>query len=123
MRGRFNPRNGQFYGCGMFAWGGNQMQPGGFYRVRYTGNEQEVFLGHSVTQTTNISPETAKLIDEEVRRLFHSSPGREERQSPPARSSDQIGQLSHRSGIGAFTTRSRNTSSDVENALSLVCKW
>jgi mono/diheme cytochrome c family protein len=37
MRGRFNPRDGQFYGCGMFAWAGNQSQPGGFYRVRYTG--------------------------------------------------------------------------------------
>jgi len=37
MRGRFSPRDGQFYGCGMFAWAGNQMQPGGFYRVRYTG--------------------------------------------------------------------------------------
>ncbi len=28
------------------------------------GNEQEVFLGHSVTQTTNIFDETAKLIDQ-----------------------------------------------------------
>ncbi|NJO35513.1 MAG: AAA family ATPase, partial [Rhodospirillales bacterium] len=39
-------------------------------RVRYNGNEQEVFLGHSVTQTKNISDETAKLIDEEIRRLI-----------------------------------------------------
>ena len=37
MRGRFHPKDGQFYGCGMFAWAGNQPQPGGFYRVRYTG--------------------------------------------------------------------------------------
>ncbi len=37
MRGRFHPRDGQFYGCGMFAWAGNQSQPGGFYRVRATG--------------------------------------------------------------------------------------
>lgn len=37
MRGRFHEQNGQFYGCGMFAWAGNQSQPGGFYRVRYTG--------------------------------------------------------------------------------------
>ncbi len=37
MRGRFNPKDGQFYGCGMFAWAGNQSQPGGFYRVRSTG--------------------------------------------------------------------------------------
>ncbi|HRQ27188.1 ATP-dependent zinc metalloprotease FtsH [Hyphomicrobium sp.] len=41
-------------------------------RVRYNGNEQEVFLGHSVTQTTNISDETAKLIDEEIRNLVQA---------------------------------------------------
>jgi cell division protease FtsH len=38
-------------------------------RVRYHGNEQEVFLGHSVTQTVNMSEETAKLIDDEIRGL------------------------------------------------------
>jgi cell division protease FtsH len=38
-------------------------------RVRYNGNEQEVFLGHSVTQTKNVSDDTAKIIDGEVRRL------------------------------------------------------
>ncbi|QTN31100.1 cytochrome C oxidase Cbb3 [Akkermansiaceae bacterium] len=37
MRGRFSPADGQFYGCGMYAWAGNRSQPGGFYRVRYTG--------------------------------------------------------------------------------------
>ncbi|HEY7313562.1 MAG TPA: DUF6797 domain-containing protein [Gemmataceae bacterium] len=42
MRGRFHPDNGQLYCCGMFAWAGNQTQPGGFYRVRYTG--KPVFL-------------------------------------------------------------------------------
>ena len=39
-------------------------------RVRYNGNEQEIFLGHSVTQTKNLSDETAKLIDEEIRGLI-----------------------------------------------------
>lgn len=39
-------------------------------RVRYKSNEQEVFLGHSVTQSTLMSDETAKLIDEEVRKLI-----------------------------------------------------
>jgi cell division protease FtsH len=38
-------------------------------RVRYQGNEQEVFLGHSVTQTVNMSDETAKLVDSEIRSL------------------------------------------------------
>jgi cell division protease FtsH len=42
-------------------------------RVRYRPNEQEVFLGHSVTQSTNMSDETAKLIDEEVRKLIETS--------------------------------------------------
>ncbi len=37
--------------------------------LRYSANEQEVFLGHSVTQRTNISSETAKLIDQEIRRI------------------------------------------------------
>jgi len=39
-------------------------------RVRYNANEQEVFLGHSVTQQQNISETTADLIDSEVRRLI-----------------------------------------------------
>jgi cell division protease FtsH len=39
-------------------------------RVRYSGNEQEVFLGHSVTQSKNVSESTADLIDLEVRRLI-----------------------------------------------------
>jgi cell division protease FtsH len=39
-------------------------------RVRYNGNEQEIFLGHSVTQSKNLSDETAKLIDEEVLKLI-----------------------------------------------------
>jgi cell division protease FtsH len=42
-------------------------------RVRYNANEQEVFLGHAITQTTNISPETAKLVDDEVRRLIEEA--------------------------------------------------
>lgn len=41
-------------------------------RVRYNANEQEVFLGHSVTQSKNVSEETAKLIDEEVRKLVQT---------------------------------------------------
>ncbi len=35
----------------------------------YSENQQEVFLGHSITQRQNMSDETAKLIDEEVRRI------------------------------------------------------
>ncbi|MDC0342934.1 ATP-dependent zinc metalloprotease FtsH [Alphaproteobacteria bacterium] len=38
--------------------------------IRYSNNQEEVFLGHSVTQSKNMSEETAKLIDEEVKRLI-----------------------------------------------------
>jgi hypothetical protein len=37
IRGRFHPGDGQLYACGMFAWAGSATQPGGLYRVRYTG--------------------------------------------------------------------------------------
>jgi hypothetical protein len=37
MRGRFHPGGGHLYTCGMYAWAGNQQQPGGLYRVRATG--------------------------------------------------------------------------------------
>ena len=37
--------------------------------VSYGENQDEVFLGHSVSRTQNISEETAKLIDQEVKRL------------------------------------------------------
>ncbi|WP_135076254.1 ATP-dependent zinc metalloprotease FtsH [Terasakiella sp. SH-1] len=38
--------------------------------IAYSENEQEVFLGHSVTQTQNNSEETAKAIDSEVRNII-----------------------------------------------------
>ena len=39
-------------------------------RVRYSSNEQEIFLGHSVAQQKNVSEATAEVIDQEVRRLI-----------------------------------------------------
>ncbi len=38
-------------------------------RLRYNNDSEEVFLGHSVAQSKNLSDATAKLIDEEVRKL------------------------------------------------------
>ena len=38
-------------------------------RLRYNNDSEEVFLGHSVAQSKNLSDSTAKLIDEEVRNL------------------------------------------------------
>jgi cell division protease FtsH len=37
--------------------------------LRYAENEEEVFLGHSVTQRKNVSDATARVIDEEIRRI------------------------------------------------------
>ena len=45
-------------------------------RVRYQANEQEVFLGHAVTQTQNVSEATSQIIDQEVRRLIEEAEGR-----------------------------------------------
>jgi cell division protease FtsH len=44
--------------------------------LRYSENEQEVFLGHSVTQRKNVSEATAKIIDEEIRRIVEEGEGR-----------------------------------------------
>ncbi len=38
--------------------------------VAYGDNSQEVFLGHSVTQSKNVSEETARAIDSEVRNII-----------------------------------------------------
>ena len=39
-------------------------------QVSYGENQQEVFLGHSVAQTKNVSESTSQIIDAEVRRLI-----------------------------------------------------
>ncbi|HRK96177.1 MAG TPA: ATP-dependent zinc metalloprotease FtsH, partial [Rhodospirillales bacterium] len=38
-------------------------------RLRYNANDEEVFLGHSVTRSQHLSEDTARLIDEEVRTI------------------------------------------------------
>ena len=40
--------------------------------VSYGENQDEVFLGHSVSRTQNVPEETARIIDEEVKRLVQS---------------------------------------------------
>ena len=37
MRGRFSPRDGQLYTCGLVVWQSNGPKQGAFHRVRYTG--------------------------------------------------------------------------------------
>jgi len=41
--------------------------------LTYAENEQEIFLGHSVTQTKSVSEATAELIDSEVRLIVDTS--------------------------------------------------
>jgi hypothetical protein len=45
MRGRFHPHDRQLYACGMFAWAGSATQPGGLYRIRYTGRAMHLPIG------------------------------------------------------------------------------
>jgi hypothetical protein len=45
MRGRFHPQDRQLYCCGMFAWAGSATQPGGLYRIRYTGQSTYLPIG------------------------------------------------------------------------------
>ena len=52
MRGRFHPNDGQLYGCGMYAWAGNQKQPGGFYRIRATQKPAHAPIGLNITKQT-----------------------------------------------------------------------
>jgi cell division protease FtsH len=40
--------------------------------LKYADNQEEVFLGHSVTRTQNVSEQTAQLIDAEVREIVTS---------------------------------------------------
>jgi cell division protease FtsH len=41
--------------------------------VSYGDNQEEVFLGHSVARTQNVSEDTAQKIDFEVRRLVQGA--------------------------------------------------
>ena len=57
-------RERQLYACGLFAWAGDQTQPGGFYRVRATGKPMFLPVGLSarkegmaITFTDPLDPE------------------------------------------------------------------
>ena len=43
--------------------------------LRYSDNEEEIFLGHSVTQRKNVSDETAAMIDSEIRVIIEAAEG------------------------------------------------
>jgi cell division protease FtsH len=43
--------------------------------LRYRDNQEEVFLGHSVSRAQTVSEQTSQLIDQEVRRLIEEAEG------------------------------------------------
>jgi len=43
--------------------------------LRYRDNQEEVFLGHSVSRAQHVSEETSQLIDQEIRRLIEEAEG------------------------------------------------
>jgi putative heme-binding domain-containing protein len=66
IRGRFHPRDHQLYACGLYAWAGNQQQPGGFYRIRATGKPMNLPValharreGLELTFTDRLDPQSA----------------------------------------------------------------
>ncbi len=71
MRGRFSPKDGQFYLCGMSGWSTSQMiQVGGIYRTRYTGKPLNLPLklealqsGILLTFSDDLDEEEATNID------------------------------------------------------------
>jgi cell division protease FtsH len=42
-------------------------------RLRYVDNQEEIFLGHSIARSQTISGATAKMIDEEIRRIIEEA--------------------------------------------------
>jgi len=49
MRGRFNPKDGQLYVCGLKGWQSSATRDGGFYRVRYTGKTAQLPVAFKAT--------------------------------------------------------------------------
>ncbi len=50
QRGRFHPRDGMLYVCGLFGWSSDKTLSGGLYRIRYTGAVVRVPDSLSVTR-------------------------------------------------------------------------
>jgi hypothetical protein len=67
-RGRFHPIDGQLYVCGLFAWAGSATQPGGFYRIRYTGQPMHMPIELHATQRGLTLKFTDPLAAESVAR-------------------------------------------------------
>ncbi len=71
MRGRFHPQDGQLYTCGMFAWAGSAIQPGGLYRIRATGQPMHLPVGLHATRSGMQITFTEPLDEEAARELLN----------------------------------------------------
>ncbi len=67
MRGRFNPKDGQLYVCGLKGWQNAASRDGGFFRVRYTGKPVRMPVrahvarnGIELTFSTPLDPKAAQ---------------------------------------------------------------
>lgn len=67
MRGRFNPKDGQLYVCGLKGWQNAASRDGGFFRVRYTGKPVRMAVrahvarnGIELTFSTPLDPKAAQ---------------------------------------------------------------
>ncbi len=65
MRARFNPKDGQFYHCGLKGWQTSGARDGGFQRVRYTGKKTYLPVGLNV-KTNGIVLTFADKLDREL---------------------------------------------------------
>ncbi len=71
--------------------------------LRYIDNQEEVFLGHSVTQHKNVSDATNRLIDDEIRRFVEE--GESTARAILTEHFDQLGIIAN--GLLEFETLSR----------------
>ena len=84
--------------------------------VGYAENQQEVFLGHSITQTKNVSEATAQKIDGEIRRIV------EEGHAWPARCWPTIATIST-AGPGAARARDADRRGDRRSSCAArICR-
>jgi len=77
--------------------------------VAYGENQEEVFLGHSITRQQNVSEETSRKIDKEIRRLVDE--GHEEAQRILSENADDLETLAQ--GLLEFETLSGEEINDL----------
>ena len=104
--------------------------------LKYSENEEDVFLGRSVTQRTSMSDETAKLIDKEIRKLIDNAENHAKKVLKKnikhlhnlakallefeTMSGDEVRELIKK---GKFKTKNTSSKSDINKKTSLSYEW